>query len=152
MAERNNSMEVNNTDTESILLDKISANSTPRAVENKISLEDLFILIKTQNSVLKEIDEKFDSLENELKKQNNVRNIKLNQLEEKLDKRINEIQLENKSREIDRLDKNKDKVSGVENYDNINKSMMLENDCVNRSSAVSYTHLDVYKRQIVQYY
>ena len=36
---------------------------------------------------------------------------------------------------VDKLEINKDnKVSGVENYDNINKSMMLENDCVNRSS------------------
>ena len=62
MAENNDSIEINNTATESILLDGISANSTPRAIENKISLEDLFILIKTQNSVLKEqIDEKFDS-------------------------------------------------------------------------------------------
>ena len=96
MAEQNNSMLcVNNTDTESILLDKISANSTPRAVENKISLEDLFALIKTQNSVLKEIDEKFDSLENELKKQNNVRDVKLNQLDEKLKKVENEIHKQN---------------------------------------------------------
>ena len=53
--------EINNTATESILLNGISANSTPRAIENKISLEDLFILIKTQNSVLREqIDEKFE--------------------------------------------------------------------------------------------
>ena len=118
MEERNNSMEINNTDTESILLDKISANSTPRAIENKISLEDLFILIKTQNSVLKEIDEKFDSLENELKKQNNLQNVKLDQLEEKLEKSKNEIQRQNCN--IDKVDK-------------------LE--------TVSYTHLDVYKRQ-----
>ena len=52
MAENNDSIEINNTATESILLNGISANSTPRAIENKISLEDLFILIKTQNSCL----------------------------------------------------------------------------------------------------
>ena len=126
MAENNNSVEMNSTDTESILLDRISANSTPRAVENKISLEDLFTLIKTQNRVLKEIDEKFDSLENELKKQNNVRDVKLNQLDEKLKKVENEIQKQNCNIDkADKLDRNKNKVSGVENYDNINKSMML---------------------------
>ena len=88
MAENNNSVEMNSTGTESILLDKISANSTPRAVENKISLEDLFTLIKTQNRVLKEIDEKFDSLENELKKQNNVQDVKLNQVDENYESKM----------------------------------------------------------------
>ena len=50
-----------------------------------------------------------------------------------MDKRINEIharldeiELENK-REIDKLDINKDKVSGGENYDNENKNMIIEN-------------------------
>ena len=67
------------------------------------------------------------------------------------------------------------KVSGVDNYDNTNKDMLLENDCVDIDShneileraedeknemivcieserecrTVSYTHLDVYKRQII---
>ena len=44
MAENNNSIEMDNTDTESILLGK-HVSSTPRVAENKISLEDLFTLI-----------------------------------------------------------------------------------------------------------
>ena len=55
-----------------------------------------------------------------------MRNVKLSRLEEKLDKRINEIQLENKSREIDRLDRNKDKVSSSGNDDKINKNNSVD--------------------------
>ena len=44
MAESNNSLEMDNTETESILLER-HASSTPKIVENKISLEDLFTLI-----------------------------------------------------------------------------------------------------------
>ena len=104
MAENNESVETNNTDTESIILNEISANSTPRAIDNKVSLEDLFQLIKTQNNQLREqIDEKFvqqnikfhdkfnqlnstfnvkfdsfDTKLNVLKKQSNLQNVKLN--------------------------------------------------------------------------
>ena len=121
MAENNNSLEMKNTATESILLG-INANSTPRTIENKIS-EDLFTLISDKfeqqnlkfedkfNQMNSTFNVKLDSFENELKKQNKLKNIKLDQVEEKLDKRINEIELENKSREIDKLDGNKDKVS-----------------------------------------
>ena len=48
MAESNDSIEINNTATESILLDGINANSTPKIIENKISLEDLFTLINNK--------------------------------------------------------------------------------------------------------
>ena len=43
MAENNNSMEMDNTETESMLLER-HASSTPKIVENKISLENLFTL------------------------------------------------------------------------------------------------------------
>ena len=59
-----------------------------------------------------------------------MQNVKLNQLEEKLDKRINQIKLENKNREIDKLDINKDKVSGSGNYDKINKNMVIGDNSV----------------------
>ena len=112
MAENNNSLEMENTATESILLG-INANSTPKTIENKISLEDLFTLISDKfeqqnlkfedkfNQMNSTFNVKLDSFENELKKQNKLKNVKLNQLEEKLDKRINEIELENKNRGID---------------------------------------------------
>ena len=60
----------------------------------------------------------------------------MNKNQEKTDEKFkNKIQRQNCNiDQVDKLDRNKNKVSGVENYDNINKSMMLENDCVNRSS------------------
>ena len=89
----------------------------PIAINNKVSLEDLFILIKTQNNqfqVLREqIDEKFDEKFNqmnikfnvkfdsfdiklnELKKQSNLRNVKLNQLDEKFEELKNEMHKRN---------------------------------------------------------
>ena len=70
MAENNESVEMNNTDTESIILNEINANSTPRAIDNKVSLEDLFILITTQNNqfqlLREQIDEKFDEKFNQI--------------------------------------------------------------------------------------
>ena len=45
MAENNESIEMNNTETESMILNEISANSTPMAISNKVSLEELFQLI-----------------------------------------------------------------------------------------------------------
>ena len=51
MAENNNSLEMDNTDTESILLER-HVSSTPKIGENKISLEDLFTLIRTDHKAL----------------------------------------------------------------------------------------------------
>ena len=86
MAENNNSMEMDNTETESILLER-HVSSTPKAVENKISLEDLFTLIsdkfEQQNVKFSTFNVKLGSFENELKKQNTVQDVKLDQLNEK---------------------------------------------------------------------
>ena len=43
-------------------------------------------------------------------------------------------QLENKSREIDKLDRNKDKVSSSGNYDKINKNMVIGDNSVDVGS------------------
>ena len=107
MANNNESINIENTATESLLLNEPQANSTP-IINSKVSLEDLFLLMKIQNKELKEqsikLDVKFDELKNEIKKRNfNV------------DKRINEIELENK-KVIDKLELNKDdKVSSSGN-------------------------------------
>ena len=83
MAENNNSMEIENTETESILLER-HISSTPKIVENKISLENLFTLIndkfEQQNSKFEDklnqmnstLNVKLDSFESELKKQNTL--------------------------------------------------------------------------------
>ena len=72
MAENNNSMEMENTETESILLER-HISSTPKIVENKISLENIFTLINDKfNQMNGTLNAKLDSFESELKKQNTL--------------------------------------------------------------------------------
>ena len=50
---------MNNMATESIIMSEAEANSTP-VVNNKVSLEELFQLMKIQNNELREQNIKFD--------------------------------------------------------------------------------------------
>ena len=99
----------------------------------------------------------FDEVKKEIQEQGCIYDKKLSEIET----RLGEIELENE-KVINKLKSNKDNGvsssgndnlnNGVtsDNNDNINKNMVLENDCVDVESdnAVSYTHLDVYKRQV----
>ena len=55
----NESISINNTATESLLLNEPQANSTP-ITSNKVSLEDLFQLMKLQNNELNDKLNQFD--------------------------------------------------------------------------------------------
>ena len=113
----NESINMNNTATES-MLSETEANSTP-IISNKVSLEDLFQLMKIQNNELNDklnqFDEQFNDIKKEIKKQNYHIDKRINEIHARLD----EIELENK-RGIYKLEINKDdKVSRGENCNNI---------------------------------
>ena len=102
---------------------------------------------------LNQFDEQFNDIKKEIKKQGCNLDKRLNEIGTTLDK----IELENE-KEINKFELNKDdKVSSSGNDDKINKNMVLEDNSVDigsdneilmRVEAVSYTHLDVYKRQM----
>ena len=101
--------------------------------EQSIKFDDKFHEQNTRfdnfNDKFNQFDEKFNDIKKEIKRQNCHIDKRISEIETHLD----EIELEIK-REIDKLNINKDKVSGGENYDKINKSMILENDYVDIDS------------------
>ena len=100
--------------------------------------------ITTQNVQIKsDFHEKFDEIKREIKKRNNNLNKRCDIVIKKLDDKL--IQIENQM---------------VSNSDNLNNEftgnkndMILEKDdeSIMSDNAVSYTHLDVYKRQPMRY-
>ena len=82
----NENTSIDNTATESLLLNEQQANSTP-IINSKVSLEDLFLLMKTQNNELREQSIKFDVKFDEVKKEIQRQNVNV-------DKRINEIEIQ----------------------------------------------------------
>ena len=93
MADNNESSNIENTATESLVLNEPQANSTP-IINNKVSLEDLFQLMKIQNGQLNnklnqfddklnQFDEQFNDIKKEIKKQSC-----------NFDERINEIEIQ----------------------------------------------------------
>ena len=118
MADNDESVSLTDTETESMIMSGVNAKSTPTI--SKVSLDDLFQLMKAQNNNLNakfdeqsvKFNEKFDEVKNEIKRQNF-----------NFDKQINEINAR---------------------YENIQEQI------VEAVSAVSYTHLDVYKRQLLR--
>ena len=85
MADNNESINVENTATESLVLNEPQANSTS-IINDKVSLEDLFQLMKIQNgqlnNKLNQFDEQFNDIKKEIKKQSC-----------NFDERINEIEI-----------------------------------------------------------
>ena len=99
----NENISINNTATESLLLSEPEANSTP-IMNNKVSLEDLFQLMKIQNNELREqsikfdtkldnfnhkinqFDEQFNDIKKEIKNQSCNSDKRLNEIHERLDK------------------------------------------------------------------
>ena len=119
----NESISINNTATESLLLNEPQANSTP-IINNKVSLEDLFQLMKIQNNELKEQSIKF--------------NIKLDNFNDKLnqfDEQFNDIKKEIKKQSCN-FDKRLNEV-----HVRLEK---IESQCLTTVNAVSYTHLVLY--------
>ena len=64
----NESVNLNDTGRESVIMSGVTANSTPTS--SKVSLDDLFQLMKIQSSELDAKFNKFDKKFNELKEQN----------------------------------------------------------------------------------
>ena len=91
-------------------------------------------IVKIMQTLFEIQNNKFDEKFNELKEQNSDFKNDINEIKKQncnIDKRLievharlDEIELENK-RGVDKLEINKDKVSGGENYDKINKTMIL---------------------------
>ena len=134
--------------------DNVEVQSTPMTTRIKeLSVDDMFDLIKTMsesinnnfNEKFKEqsvkFNEKFDEVKNEIRKQN-----------VSFDRRINEISIHCGNMQeqfVEAIDQAFDKqINRVSNI--IDKLKM--NTGVENSRAVSYTHLDVYKRQVLQLY
>ena len=92
----NESINMNNTATESILMSEPEANWTP-IVNNKVSLEDLFQLMKIQNNELREQSIKFDVKFNEVKKEIQRQNVNVDKRINEIHARLDEIELENLS-------------------------------------------------------
>ena len=71
MADNNESVNLNDTETESMIVSGVNAKSTP--IISKVSLDDLFQLMKVQSNELNaKFDEqniKFDEVKNEIKRQ-----------------------------------------------------------------------------------
>ena len=87
----NESMNLNDTGTESVIMNGVTANSTP--VGNKVSLDDMFQLMKSQSHELNvKFDEKFNEMKNEIQRQNCHIDKRINEILARLD----EIELENK--------------------------------------------------------
>ena len=137
MAENNNSMEMENTETESILLER-HISSTPKVVENKISLENIFTLISDKfNQMNGTLNAKLDSFESELKKQNTLQNVKLNQVEEKFEEFENEMYKQN-------VEVN-NKISKIETqYNNVKR----QTEIVNEQVQTKISNLDDKVKQI----
>ena len=100
-------------------------------------------IVKIMQTLFEIQNYKFDEKFNELKEQNSDLKSDTNEIRKQncdFDKRINEIharldeiELENK-RGVDKLDINKDKVSSSENYDKINKNMVIGDNSVDVGS------------------
>ena len=114
----------------------VAAQSTPTTTRAKeLSMDDIFNLMKAMS-------ENISSNLNELKEQNK---------EQKSDSDVKFHELKG---DINNIDKKFDKrlcdmkQQSVKLEGNINKHLNEMDECVNTIKAVSYTHLDVYKRQI----
>ena len=126
MANNNESMSIEN---------EPQANPMP-IISNKVSLEDLFQLMKIQNgelnNKLNQFDDKFDDIKKEIKKQSCHYDKRLSEIKTRLNEKI---ELENKKLELDKLELNKeDKVSSSGNDDKINKNIVIGDNSVDVGS------------------
>ena len=138
MADNNESVSLNDTETESMIMSGVNAKSIPTI--NKVSLDDLFQLMKVQSNELNakfdaqnvkfdekfnKLDEKFnaqsakfDEVKNEIKKQNCNYEKQMKEMHARFDKtkeKIVALVNEKFDRQKNKVDKNYESRMGVEN-------------------------------------
>ena len=137
----NESINVDNTNTESLMLSAPQANSTP-IVNNRMEENDIIKMMKLLfneqsvnfdtkldnfNEKLNQFDEQFNDIKKEIKNQSCHYDQKLREIKTRLDEKI---ESENKKFELNK----DDKVSSSGNYDKINKNMVIGDNSVDVGS------------------
>ena len=187
----NQEVNLENTLTESMVLDNVSAQSTPSTTRvAELSMADIFNLMKTMsenlsgdiNKMNSNFNNKFDIQNKNFDDKFEIQNRKFDEMitqnvkfESNMNKRLNEIDERfstfkdqivesiNSSceKKFDEMNKNlevklnqilnKKVGDNVISMTNINNVKIVEEVVLTSEDAVSYTHLDVYKRQVHVY-